>query len=534
MSLTLDQAVGQKLMLSFAGTRPSSEILATLAKQPIAGVTLYRSLNVENPAQVRELSERLQHAAREASQPPLLIAADQETGTLFAIPETTPFPGNLALGATRSPELTRRAGYAIGAELAAMGVNVNYAPVCDVNLKPENTGVDARAFGEDPAAVAPLCAALVEGVQAAGVAATAKHFPGLGDTDTDSHYALPVMEHDLERLRRVELPPFAAALNAGARLVLTAHLALPRLNEGSDLPATLAPRILQELLRGELHFKGVIISDAMDMHALDQGNGLIIDSIAGLSAGLDILLYGPAQIERPDIYAAILHAVRRGLIRRETLMASAGRVLELKSWCSRTAKPDLDVIRSAEHLALADEIAARSITLVQDRARQLPLHLAPDQSVAVVVPAPHALTPADTSSYESISLAGALSAYHPHVQGFVTALDPSEQDSAVLLDQLAGHAVVVVGTLNAHLYKGQVSLVHALLARGIPTVVVGLRMPYELSRFPHAPTYLCAYSLQSPSLRACARVLFGDLLPTGVLPVSIPGMYPAGYHQSLS
>lgn len=534
MPLSLEDAVGQKLMLSFVGTMPSADLLATLGKQHIAGVTLYRSLNVESPAQVRELSERLQHAARASEQPPLLIAADQETGTLFAIPGTTPFPGNLALGATRSPELTRRVGYAVGRELAAMGVNVNYAPVCDVNLKPDNVGVDARSFGQDPQQVALLCAALVTGLQAAGVAATAKHFPGLGDTSTDSHYALPIMEHDADRLWQVELPPFAAALDAGAKLVLTAHIALPRFNDLSDLPATLSPKILQNLLRGDMRFAGVIISDAMDMHAIDQGNGLIIDSIAALAAGVDILLYGPAQVERPDIYAAILHATRRGLISRADILSSAERILSLKAWCAQVTKPDLDVVNCGEHNALADEVAARSVTLVRDLAPVLPLRVSPDQPIAVVVPKPQDLTPADTSSYQTVELARELRAYHARVDEFTIPLNPSDPNVAALREQLSNYALVVVGTLNARQHPGQVALVEQLLASGTRLIIVALRMPYDLSCFPHAPTFLATYSIQPPSLRACASVLFGKAEPSGVIPVSISDLYPVGHGQTFA
>lgn len=534
MSLSLEAAVGQKLMLSFVGTMPSADLLATLDKQHIAGVTLYRSLNVESPAQVRDLSERLQHASRAAEQPPLLIAADQEGGTLFAIPGTTPFPGNLALGATRSPELTRRVGYAVGRELSAMGVNVNYAPVCDVNLKADNVGVDARSFGQDPQQVAPLCAALVTGLQAAGVAATAKHFPGLGDTATDSHYALPMMEHDAARLWQVELPPFVAAVNAGTKLVLTAHIALPRFNNGTDLPATLSPKILQNLLRGDMRFDGVIISDAMDMHAIDQGNGLIIDSIAALGAGLDILLYGPAQVERPDIYAAILHATRRGLLSRADMMTSAERVLSLKAWCAQATMPDLDVVNCAEHNALAEEVAARSVTLVRDNARSLPLRLSPEQSIAIVVPKPQDLTPADTSSFQAVELARQLREFHPCVDEFTIPLNPSATDIAALRDQLSNYALVVVGTLNARQHPGQVALVEQLLASETRLVVVALRIPYDFGCFPHVPTFLAAYSIQPPSLRACARVLFGKAEPSGVLPVSIGDLYPVGHGQTFA
>jgi len=228
-NMTLEQAIGQRMLVAFPGYTPPPEFLEMLAGRHIGGVTLFRGYNIQDPAQVRDLTSTLQRAAAASGQPPLLVGADQEGGTLQALVGSTRFPGNMALGANRSPGLAQKAGLAIGRELAAMGVNINYAPVCDVQSNPRNPAIGPRSFGEDPALVASMAAALVQGLQEAGVAATPKHFPGHGDTTTDSHYGTPVLHFDIERLRRTELPPFAAAINAGAKLVMTAHIALPEI-----------------------------------------------------------------------------------------------------------------------------------------------------------------------------------------------------------------------------------------------------------------------------------------------------------------
>ena len=290
--MKIEEAVGQKLLLAFAGKdRPSPEILAAIRDYQPAGITLFRYLNVDNPAQVRQLNQLLQEAARQAGLPPLLITADQEGGQLLAIGEgVTLLPGNMALGAAGSPELARQAGGVLGRELAAMGINVDYAPCADVNVNPQNPVVGTRSFGENPQTVANLTAAMVAGMQSAGVAATAKHFPGHGDTASDSHRGIPVVPHSLERLRRVEFPPFIAAAQAGVKLVMTAHLALPAVDGREDLPATLSPRILKGLLRAELGFKGVIVTDAMDMQAIRQGEALGEEVVRAAAAGADLLL----------------------------------------------------------------------------------------------------------------------------------------------------------------------------------------------------------------------------------------------------
>jgi beta-N-acetylhexosaminidase len=529
VSLTVEQALGQKLMLSFTGAEPSVEILALLTRQHVCGLTLYRARNVESPAQVRGLTAALQRAAAASGQPPLLIAADQEGGTLLALAGTTPFPGNLALGAAGSPELARRTGHALGLELAAMGINVDYAPVCDLALNPKNAVVGPRSFGEDPARVADLSAAMVEGLQSAGVAATPKHFPGHGDTADDSHFGTPVSLHDEQRLRDVELLPFRAAVAAGARLVMTAHVALPALNGGIDLPTTLSPAVVRGLLRRDLGFEGVIITDALDMQAINQGSGLVIDTIAAVAAGVDVLLLNVAGTEQQAVYAGLLQATRRTLLSSDENLASAERILDLKAWVSAQAQPALDVVACAEHQALAAEVAARALTLVRDKVQRLPLRLAPGARVAVIVPHPADLTPADTSSYFEPALAQAMQRYHPAVEEFVIALDPSAAEIETLCQQVSGYEVIVAATINASVYPGQAALVNELLERGLPVIAVALRMPYDLLAYPTAPTYLCTYSILDPALQALAAALWGERTCPGHLPVSIPGMYPLGY-----
>ena len=228
-SLKIEQAIGQKLLLAFRGKdRPSDEIIRALREYRAGGITLFRAFNIDRPSQVRQLAEQLQSLARDLNLPPLLMGLDQEGGQLMAVGEgTTPLPGNMALGATGSVELARRAGEVLGRELAAMGINFGYAPCVDVNINPDNPVIGIRSFGEDPVQVSKLAVAMIEGIQSQGVAATAKHFPGHGDTASDSHHGVPSVPHALERLKTVEFPPFQAAIKAGVRAVMTAHLALP-------------------------------------------------------------------------------------------------------------------------------------------------------------------------------------------------------------------------------------------------------------------------------------------------------------------
>lgn len=524
MALTLEQAVAQQFLLSFEGKRElPGELIAILRKQHAGGIVLFRHKNVGTPAEVRALTSLLQATAAESGQPPLLIAADQEGGQLMAIGEATPFPGNMALGATRSPQLAYKVGRALGLELSAVGVNVDFAPVCDVNNNPRNPVIGTRSFGEDPRLVARLAAAFIHGLQSSGVAATAKHFPGHGDTSADSHSGAPVLRHPAKRIRSVELVPFRAAIQAKARLVMTAHIVLPALNGGSaDLPATLAPHLLRGVLRKQMGFNGVIVSDALDMHALEQGPGYLAETMAAVAAGNDLLLFNHDLSRVEPATVNLVQAARRGLLSAGEIQASARRVLSLKRWIHGRPQPELNVIGCDEHRRLAREVARKSITLVRNAAGILPLRLSAGKKLAVVTPRPQDLTPADTSSYVRPALAAALGRHHAQVHGFKVAMDPATGDLEQLCKQLAEYDLVIIGTINATSHPGQASLVRKLIRQRTEVIAIALRMPYDLAAYPAVSTYLCTYSILPPSMEALADAMFGQIAFAGRPPVTIP------------
>jgi beta-N-acetylhexosaminidase len=529
MPLTLEQAAGQQFLLSFIGKqKPSPEILEIIRRGRLGGVVLFRHKNMGSLTELRGLTAALQKAAAQAGQPPLLIAADQEGGQLMAIGEGTPFPGNMALGATRSEKLAYRVGEALAREVAAVGVNVDFAPVCDVNNNPDNPVVGTRSFGEDPAMVGRLSAALIKGLQSSGVAATAKHFPGHGDVSTDSHHGAPVIPHSAKRIDQIELPPFRTAIKAGVRLMMTAHIVMPALNGGTDQPATVSPAILRGLLRHKLGFGGVIVGDAMDMHAMEQGPGYVAEAMAAVAAGLDLVLLNHDLSKVEGAFANIVHAARRGLLSRDEINASARRVLALKAWLQHRKQPPLRVVGCREHLALAKEVAEKSVTLVRDIAGRLPLRLPPDAKIAVVVPRPEDLTPADTSSYVTPALAAAVRRYHPRVEEILIGINPSASEVRSLREKLREYDLVVLGTINATAHRGQAALVNALHKQGTPMIAVALRMPYDLAVYPAVSTYLCTYSILPPAMEALADALWGRIPFAGQLPVSIKAVHRKG------
>jgi beta-N-acetylhexosaminidase len=517
--------VAETLLPAFEGTTPPTEVLDRVQANPPAGFTLFAFDNVRDVSQVADLVAALQDA--NPSDLPLLIAADQEGGQLIALAGTTNFPGNMALGAAGDPDLTERVGRAMGLEMLAMGVNLNYAPVADLNTNPANPSLGIRAFGDRPGPVAEHVAAYVRGLRSAGVLATLKHFPGKGHAQVDSHYGLPVITHDRARLESVELEPFKAGIAAGADLVMTGHFAIPGMTERDDIASTLSRAVLTDLLRGDLGFDGAVITDAFDMGAIAQGAGQVIDAIAAIRAGVDLmLLKGEAQ---DRLEAGLALANHRGIIPDTRLQDAVANTRALRSRVAGAGQPDISVVGSLEHTRLARETAQRSITLVKDEAGLLPLQLQPTDRVVAIMPQPIDLTPADTSSLIEPGLAAALRSHHGNVDEIVVPQLPTDNDIAGVLAKSRDYDVVVLGTISASLDTQQARLAGSLLGNDAPVVIISLRTPYDIVAFPTAPTYVCAYGVRRTSLDAAAACLFGSIPFTGRLPVAVGTGYPAGF-----
>jgi beta-N-acetylhexosaminidase len=533
--------IASQLMIAFGGRELPREVAEAIASRPFAGVTLFRAHNVESAAQVRALTAALQAAAAAgaaagaslasgASGGPLLIATDQEGGQLVGLgDDTTQFAGAMALGAAGDEDLAERVARATAVEMRALGLNVNYAPMCDLATNPANPSLGIRSIGDDPTAVGALAAATVRGLQAEGVAATLKHFPGHGDIGVDTHLDLAVVERSRQELIERELVPFRAGLAAGARLVMAGHFALPALTGDATLPASLAREVITDLLREQLGFEGLAITDALDMHALAQGAAQIVDAICALRAGEDLLL-GTADAEQIQrLEEGLAQAERRGLTDPRRRERSAARLAALRGWLAGFEQPSLDVVGSAEHRVLASELARRSITLVRNDDRLLPLRLPADARVAVVQPEPTDLTPADTSSYVPPLLTHAVQRRHAVTDEFIVDIAPSESDIASLVAGLAGYDLVILGTVAANLNPSQATLAQQLVALGRPTVTVALRTPWDIGSYPSSRTHVCSFGILAPTIEALTAALFGEIPFGGRLPVEIGGLHPRGH-----
>jgi beta-N-acetylhexosaminidase len=356
-----------------------------------------------------------------------------------------------------------------------------------------------------------------------------KHFPGKGEGSVDTHLELAVVERDRAGLDAVELAPFRAAVEAGVRLTMSGHFAVPAVTGSRTLPSTLAPAIMTGLLRDELGFGGVSITDALDMGALPQDATQAVDVIAALRAGVDLLLATSSRAAQRRIEISIVRAAQRGLLDRELLAGSVARIEGLRRWIASFEDLPLEVVGCADHLALARELAERSITLVRNDAGLLPLRLPAGARVVAVEPRPFDLTPADTTSSLSPGLAAALRAHHDGVEEIVVAPDPSAGDVAGVSEAIRGRDLVVVATDAASFRPGQAELARAVVASGVPAVTVALRTPFDLAGYPAAPTHLCTYGRHRPSMEALAAGLFGRIGFRGRLPAAIRGLYPTGH-----
>ena len=514
-------AARDRILLSFDSFELSDADAEALVRRA-AGVTLYRHLNVRSAAQIRALTDTLQAAAARVGLPPLIIAADHETGQLHGLgDDATPFAGAMALGATGDELLARRVGRAIGTEMRAMGVSLAFSPVCDLATNPRNPVVGIRSFGDDRAAVAPLVAATVRGLQSAGVAATAKHFPGHGDPSGDSHHGAPVIERTADELRARELVPFQAAIGAGARLAMAGHLAVPSLTGRRDLPATLAPEILRTLLRGDLGFGGLTVSDALDMGGIAEDGG--VDVAATLAAGTDLLLCGPDPSAQARVEAGLAAAMAEGRIDRRDTEAATARLADLRGWLAEFDQPSIDVVGGTGHRQLADELARRSITLIRDRDGLVPM-ARNARRVLVIEPRPRDLTPADTTStLPPGGLAAAIRATHPMTESHVVEAAVPTEEIAALRDRAAGVDVVILGTVDALGEPSVGELARSLVATGTRVIAVALRAPWDADAYPEVGTVLATYGIQAPSLAALAAALRGDAPITSKVPVALSG-----------
>jgi len=546
--LTLDEKIGQLFVVGAPGVFMSASspayarLLHHVRDNHVGGFIWFMS----NVYETAELTRHLQAESRV----PLLLSADLEAGIGMRFNDTTFWPSAMAVAATGDPSLAEAEGRVTAEEARALGVNHILAPVVDVNIDPDNPVINTRSFGEDPNDVSRYAAAFIRGVQSEHVLACAKHFPGHGDTHTDSHRALPVLDVSRERLERVELVPFRAAIAAGVASIMPGHLAVPALDptpvpvrtslsqnpygtsaaevtQNGTLPATISKAMLEGLLRRELGFRGIVITDAFDIGGLVEHIDAGEAAVRAIEAGEDQILMSP---DADAAIAAVKAAVKSGRMSEARIDESVRRILAAKAFVESAPAPPGEIFQALdakEHRDLAASIARRAITLVREYPGALPLKKEANVSLVVVSEFAETVSPLPELAWEL----GRYLKTAPQVT-LVDARTHEHELPQLLAEVEKADVVLVALAVRARSGAGQIAVpetARKLVAQiRKPVVAVSFGTPYLLREIPSVGTYLCAYGIQPVVQVAAAHAIFGEAPVSGKLPVTIPGFARRG------
>lgn len=488
------------------------------------GVVLFTS-NTGTPPALTRLTNAYQETITAAGGPPLLIAIDQEGGLVQRLTETdgfTALPNPQVITAAATSDMPERIGQLVAQELAAVGINMNLAPVADMETNRDNPIIRLRAFGNDPEISGMALAGMVRGMQSENVLATLKHFPGHGDTQEDSHVEMPIVWHDRARLDAVEIAAFRQPIEAGAAAVMMAHIWYPALEPEPNTPASLSHAIVTGLLRDELGFEGLIMTDAMDMDAIDTRFSYGDAAVRAVHAGVDIITAGPgvSLTRQTEMMNAIVEAVQRGEITEERINESVERILRVKAehglldWEPLSVDEAVERVNTIEHTAFLDELFRASVTLAYDRNDLIPLQ--PEQSVTILFLATR------YQIYHECAL------YHDNIRWLAMSDSPSEAEIRAAQEAAVNADAVVVFTQNAVSNPQQQALVNALPTE--KTIATAIFSPYDWQTYPQVSAYITTYSPMRPAIPAACALLFGAIPPQGQLAVTLSPDLPAGSH----
>jgi len=516
--MTLEEKIGQIFHIGFNGIEVTPNIKEMVEDYHVGGIIYFRR-NIRSLQQLSGLSNELQRLSVSKSPGlPLMISTDQEGGMVNRLAGGTHFPGNMMLGATRKSSLAEKAGRAIAGQLKAVGINMDFAPVLDVSNNPLNLVIGTRSFGGDPLLVADLGAAFIKGMQKEEIIACAKHFPGHGDTAVDSHLDLPVIECRKKRLEKIEIYPFKQAIKAGVDSIMTAHICVPALETEKGMPATLSYDILTKLLRGELGYTGIIITDCMEMKAITDSFGTIEGSVMAIKAGADIVLISHSLDKQKAAIKAVTGAAKEGRITEERINQSVLRILRLKEKRIGLGKPpvsDYRKINKKIEEGVAYKISRAGVTLVKDEDDLIPVSKSNDKRILVVDFPLKRLSMAEDDVENNNLLVSFLRKEGIKVWHYT--LHEDEGEMPTLLEEIN---LVIVCTYSAIHNTGQVKMIKKLQAASIPFIVLSGN-PYDLQVFSEVSTFLTIYDYSPFNLKVASEIITGKYKAQGSLPVTL-------------
>jgi len=510
---SLAEKVGQLMMVGFDGLHPPPHILAWLASGRVGGIYLF-ARNIESPAQVK----RLIADCRAAAKHPILVGIDQEGGIVARLREGfSESPGAMALGTSSLPQLAEDVAYMMGRELAALGINWNFAPVADIAHQRDNPSVGTRSVGRDPRLVSDIVAAQIRGFQRAGVAATVKHFPGLGNTVSDTHDAPARVTGSLSYLYAEDLLPFRAAIAADVGCVMLTHVLYEALD--SELPATLSPRIVAGLLREELGFNGPVCTDCMEMKAITNAFGTGESAVLALLAGSDMVLFSHSREFQEEAHDAVLGAALSGRLSEERIDQSLERIQALKRRFSLQEAPPLEIVGSEAHRSLAGD-AARAGTVMFKRGKALPLNTSSRRIALIEFSSQQSPEASGTGSQSRF--ASYLSQRIPRVTCYT--VDPTADyraNTEVLSGTMSRADTIILVTRNAHMQPTQLRLAQDICEVTQKVILICAQNPYDVELITGADSVICSNGDSGPSLEAAVDAICGDYVPNGRLTVEV-------------
>lgn len=568
--MSLEEKIGQMITVAVRQwngedfTIMEDEVANIITKNSVGGVILFAE-NLADTQQIVNLTTAFQNSALASKNKiPLFIGTDQEGGEVVRLNKGTSLPGNMALGAINSVEDAKKAGNILASELSALGINVNYAPSLDVNSNPQNPIIGIRSYSSDPKIVSKLGVSMINGIQQNNVVASAKHFPGHGDTSTDSHTSLPMVDKSLQELEKCELVPFEEAVASGVDMIMTAHIQFPQIEketvvselDGSEvtLPATLSKTFVTDILRNKLGFNGVVTTDAMNMSAISENFSTSQACILAINAGVDILLMPvsltdeSSNVELASLIGNIKSAVKNGVIKEETINNAVKRILDLKekrgilNYTAPTVENALSVVGSNENHEKEDDISTKAITVLKNENNTLPFKPTEGQKVVLVSAYSNEIPNCQYAMSKLISKNAIPNVnYETYYYNEGNSLDEilsavSSADYVISLTEMNSSYDITPDSVNTSIPR---AILDYTKENNIKCAMVSIGKPYDTANYTDASALLVAYGCNGmdysdidgsqpatytygPNIMAAIEVAFGYKNPYGMLPVDVP------------
>ena len=532
--MTIEEKAGQLYVIGFNGTQMNDYLRELIVEWKIGGL-VFSIRNVENPIQVSELIQEMQDLAIKNNDIPLIVTINQEGGDRTCFLESlSRNPGSMAIGATHKPSWAYKIAKIVGSELKALGFNMLYMPVLDLAGLVDNSHLGIRSFGSEPKFVAEMGEEFIRGLNAAGIASTAKHFPGVGGSSVDAHFDLPSIPRTINELDQNDLVPFKKAIKANVSAIMTSHVRYPNL-DAEDI-GTFSKIINTHIAREKLGFNGVITTDAFGMKGLTNFFSPTESAVKAILAGADIVLKRHGREANFANLNALRHAIKNGQISEERINISMSRIFDLKEKYCAPIKSNIPmVLWNKDHIRELEIMGEESVTIVLNEEKILPLKLHNQIRVLLIMPNMLANASLDGMTGDSAGyiIRGLLSdKYSYSTDGFDLAhfnLNPFSDEIKLVVDQAKLYDLIILGSHRSNMNPGQANMIRQIFTLGKKIIWIALNSPYDLLDYPDAPTYICTYGDRLPQLKGLCRLIAGEILPKGRLPVPISNLHSFGY-----